>query len=202
MKLIDILVEELPKRGGWPEGYDFVCSEGPCGAVWAYKTKHCTAGKELYFHSPVGGSVTREQYESALVASKQAWNGEGLPPVGCDCELSTAVEFYTHSGSTDFEEGTVVVVGGTVNFGLGEFVAIKVKGTNCITDINPCFLRPIRSEADKKREEAVIALSRVDPKVVPFEYGDKCSDGSLIGSAWYDLYDAIAAGKIPHIRIE
>lgn len=87
-----------------------------------------------------------------------AWSGEGLPPVGCECELSTAVEFYTHSGSFDFEEGTVVIVGGTVNFGLGDFVAVKVRGSNCITEINPTFLRPIRSEADKKRDEVGLAL--------------------------------------------
>ncbi|MDV5528754.1 hypothetical protein QM137_14445 [Enterobacter hormaechei] len=102
-----------------------------------------------------GTKVTREQYEAALADSKPEWDGEGLPPVGCECELSNAVEFYTHSGSADFDEGTTVVVGGTVNFGLGDFVAVKVKGTNCITDINPCFLRPARPEAVRKRDEAV-----------------------------------------------
>lgn len=85
-----------------------------------------------------------------------------------------------------------MVVGGTVNFGLGEFVAIKVKRTNCITDINPCFLRPIRSEADKKREEAETNLRT-------------CLAGTGAGItplAAKSIYDAIAAGKVPGIRIE
>lgn len=168
MKLLELLVQELPKRDGWPEGYEVVSTNG-YGAVWAYKTKGCTAGRELYFHSTTEGHVTREQYEAAV---QPQWNGQGMPPVGCECELSTGVEFYTHSGSFDFEEGTVVIVGGKVNFGLGDFVAVKVKGSNCITEINPTFLRPIRSEADKKRDEAVLQML-IDVKDITTEQAEE-----------------------------
>lgn len=58
MTLLELLRQELPKRGGWPEGANFIAQED-------------------------GGSdrataiVTREQY---------GWDGVGLPPVGCDVE--------------------------------------------------------------------------------------------------------------------
>lgn len=84
MKLIDLLVKELPKRGGWPEGCDVVSTNG-YGAVWAYKTKGCTSGRELYFHSSTEGHVTRAQYEAAL-AKNDGWIewGGGECPVDDD----------------------------------------------------------------------------------------------------------------------
>ncbi|HCI8581224.1 TPA: hypothetical protein NQG29_003278 [Enterobacter cloacae] len=118
----------------------------PGGKYWGELSSHGVWGKAI---KPDAFTLIAEREKLA------EWDGQGLPPVGCECELSNAVEFYTHSGSTDFDEGTTVVVGGTVNFGLGDFVAVKVKGTNCITDINPCFLRPARPEAVRKRDEAV-----------------------------------------------
>lgn len=93
MKLIEILVQELPKRGGWPDGYDEIATNG-YGAVWAYKTKGCIVGSELHFHSTTEGHVTREQYEAALAASKEmlinkpqpdgwiAWGGGECPVDG------------------------------------------------------------------------------------------------------------------------
>lgn len=52
--------------------------------------------------------------------------------------------------------------------------------------------RPIRSEADKKREHAIEALSQV------VEYRHGCGYKPMSG--W--IYDAIAAGKIPGIKLE
>ena len=55
--------------------------------------------------------------------------------------------------------------------------------------------RPIRSEADKKRDEAAKGL---------IEYLDKETDIDNVFSIKdvIGFYDAIAAGKIPHIRID
>ncbi|EKT7902246.1 hypothetical protein P4R16_003195 [Klebsiella oxytoca] len=195
MTLLEILLRELPKRGGWPDKYNVAHTDGGLFKI-------VFAGPNLLnFAAPWSEGVdisngdtliTREQYEAALAAVETEWNGEGLPPVGCECELSNSVEFYTHSGSTDFDEGTHVVVGGAVNFGLGDFVAVKIKGTNCITDINPCFLRPIRSEADRKRDEI---LSSLEVHLV-----QAYADNSGKTTERY-LYDAIEAGKIPHLKI-
>ncbi|SAD27213.1 Uncharacterised protein [Enterobacter hormaechei] len=55
--------------------------------------------------------------------------------------------------------------------------------------------RPIRSEADKKRDEAAKGL---------IEYLDTEADIDNVFSIKdvIGFYDAIAAGKIPHIRID
>ncbi|HEP0933468.1 TPA: hypothetical protein QIX40_000796 [Enterobacter roggenkampii] len=61
--------------------------------------------------------------------------------------------------------------------------------------------RPIRSEADKKRENGVLSLAKA-AGAMPFRYGETLSDGELLGSSWYELYDKIAAGEVTGIRID
>lgn len=81
MTLLELLRQELPKRGGWPEGADVISTNG-YGHVWSYKSKECISGTELGIYSSEEGYVTREQYEAT------GWDGTGLPPVGCECEYS------------------------------------------------------------------------------------------------------------------
>lgn len=115
-----------------------------------------------------------------------------LPASGSEMELDCGVEFYTNDGSYCFEEGTRVIVGGTVNFGLGDFLCVKVKGTNVITDVNPVFLRPIRSAEDVARWAFIDAI-------VSFDLNRKTLS---IDELYRDLYDAIAAGMIPGVKLE
>lgn len=89
MKLIDILVEELPKRGGWPEGAVAITQDSD-KAINNYKTSDGLETNEhgtwryssawegyslLASDSPCLASdydtaiITREQYEAALAAS-------------------------------------------------------------------------------------------------------------------------------------
>ncbi|WP_220495844.1 hypothetical protein, partial [Oceanospirillum sediminis] len=102
MKLIDLLVQELPKRGGWPEGAVECCRHYGTNSIDFYDetgnwdddcylkygkdfAKDCVYEETLESHRLQ--SISRNQYESALTASqKLAWNGEGLPPVGYECE--------------------------------------------------------------------------------------------------------------------
>lgn len=203
MKLIDLLVRELPKRGGWPEGavecvrfvdeatIDFYDEHGnwpdDCSLIYGPIAKSICITPAYPCQRE---SVTLVGYEAALAASKPDWDGEGLPPVGCECEIvdKDGLLRYGHGESGEViahVENTAVI---RMSYGLGCF--------------NAGFLRPIRSEADKKRAKGVIALSRVDPLVVPFEYGEKTSDGSLVAPFWYELYDAIAAGNVDGIKLE
>lgn len=191
MTLLELLVKELPKRGGWPDGIGEI-EQNYHGKIFDGADAlmpFLFSGEEFErvdaWRTEV---VTRKQYEDALAASKQEWNGEGLPPVGTEVEVSVdgGRTWCSYKASSERNGMRIVEIG---NF-TEEFQS------------NNWMFRPIRSEADKKRAEGVIALSRVDPNVAPFEYGDKRSDGSLIGSAWYDLYDAIAAGKIPGVKLE
>lgn len=196
MKLIDLLVQELPKRGGWPDGAvcatqdkdGEVCfSEGETpefGLMAWHDGDWC--GNE--FHTITATDydtaiITRAQYESALAASqKPAWNGEGMPPVGMHCEIvdPDGVLMYGQGESGEVishVENTAVI---RMSYGLGCFEAR--------------FLRPLRSEADKKRDAAVEAIDYWLPKYIPdtpneFYHAKK-------------IYDAIAAGKIPGVKLD
>lgn len=111
------------------------------------------------------------------------WNGEGLPPVGCECEFI----------SNDTSWGSVVVIGMD-----GDKVVIKPSGETYygITPSEKQVFRPIRSEADKKRDEAVQALCNAGGG------NGRVDEESGYGSCWFDVYDAIAAGKIPGVKME
>ncbi|MDK1227532.1 hypothetical protein [Cronobacter turicensis] len=107
MKLIDLLVQELPKRGGWPEGVAAMAQDFD-GDVQNYAdTIDIKLGAYANGSSRIHGSyslrkikvaedrsrtvITREQYEAALAAAQQpVWDGEGLPPVGTICEYQTS----------------------------------------------------------------------------------------------------------------
>ena len=104
MKLIDILVEELPKRGGWPEGVTAITQDSD-KAINNYKTADGLETNEygtwryssawegyslLASDSPCLASdyytaiITREQYEAELAAKNDGWIewGGGECPVG------------------------------------------------------------------------------------------------------------------------
>ncbi|WP_312359129.1 hypothetical protein [Mixta calida] len=103
-----------------------------------------------------------------------SWNGEGLPPVGCECELF------------DSESGWEVVF---VKFVGNKTVVVDLlDGDKYFFELSTCEFRPLRTEAERKREEAIAALKQLKPQLV----------GELAGY----LYDEIAAGKIPHITLK
>lgn len=87
MKTIDLLVQELPTLGGWPDGAveaGFLCSDdtlffvnedGDCPSAWRINMKSGVEDNCI--------EVTREQYEAALAAKNDGWIewGGGLIPV-------------------------------------------------------------------------------------------------------------------------
>lgn len=115
------------------------------------------------------------------------WSGEGLPPVGMEIEYSFAKVNYR----TDFSRGKVLAYGMH-----NVFMERWASKNEFIQPLDKIEFRPIRSEAERKREKAVQALcnagggsGRVDEK-------------AGYGSCWFDVYDAIAAGKIPGVKLE
>ncbi|EOC1313606.1 hypothetical protein ACTEV4_000560 [Cronobacter turicensis] len=201
MKLIDLLVQELPKRGGWPEGVTRIVQDfdgevkglirGASvdmyeGGIW--RRSHGTAGNN-YGVLPVAidhatSIVTREQYEAALVAAQQpVWNGEGMPPVGCKCERECPSGRVTYRINYVSEKHIVYTM--------------TSSGTEYSSPVGNYKFRPIRSEADKKRDEAIAAL--VNFKIGYHSYPKAAEEYLREVKA---LYDAIARGDIPHIHIE
>lgn len=197
MKLIDLLVRELPKRGGWPEGAErcrvgnfygdsitvaFSFPKGysdgfdvPFQYAVTIPTSARYDGKETDYCM-----ITRDLYESALAASqKPAWNGKGLPPVGCECEC------YVDEGiihcvvvGYDFDDKAVVMR----NVPARKYFSIQASSGR---------IKPLRTEAERKRDAAVEAMQR------EADEGD-----NWIYSEYEIIYDAIAAGKIPGVKLE
>lgn len=181
MKLIDLLVQELPEYGGWPEGADCIHQDHD-GGIYAWTG----SSAKFLFRTPYGldesieNMVTRNQYKSVFALSqKPAWNGEGLPPIGMHCEIADpdGVLMYGQGESGEViahVENTAVI---RMSYGLGCFEAR--------------FLRPARSEAEKNRDTAIEAMQR------EADEGD-----NWIYSEYEIIYDAIAAGKIPGVKLE
>lgn len=208
MKLIDLLVKELPKRGGWPEGAEIavqdadsqICFSSHCD-VYANKSQTDWYGGDWGdgdwsnpFIDTIADDrheciVTRDQYESALTASqKPAWNGEGVPPVGCECEyLSSNGEWYTVT--IKYASDQLVVISGIT----------KILGVEQETEIakdiiidKPQF-RLLRTESERKHEAVLESICAV-LEMVAQDY--KRDDEAKL------IYEAIAAGKIPGVKLD
>lgn len=110
MKLIDLLVKELPRRGGWPEvalnatqdeDGEVCFSEGATpvfGSVawhdgdWCGNKFHTTTADD--YDTAI---ITRAQYESALAASEGwiEWHG-GECPVDSDAIVEVKFQWHNH----------------------------------------------------------------------------------------------------------
>lgn len=289
MKLIDILVEELPKRGGWPEKVTHIGQDYDCELMF-YGIGNPRSGIILdqlaADHRKLrenGTKITREQYESALAAKKDGWidwgggecpvekgtrvdvrhrdgnegfeklpgewgtgrgsaaackwthdgrpgdiiayrlskpqeaaqakagdeaglnecisqdvapvwNGEGLPPVGCECEVYYgSVELI--DGLSRPDDGDVVRVVSHEKTGFGTQVVVVywngVNGGGRAHALIPKCLLPLRTEAERKRDESIKAMASA-PKPCGHPIVGICSE----------IYDAIAAGEIPGVKLE
>lgn len=199
MKLIDLLVQELPKRGGWPDFAEVAVQDSDSQICFSSHSGVYTNKEKTDWYGGDWGSgdwrnpfidiladdrheciVTRKQYEAALAASQNsAWNGKGLPPVGMHCEIvdHDGVLMYGQGESGEViahVENTAVI---RMSYGLGCFEAR--------------FLRPSRSEVERKRDAAIEAMQK------EADEGD-----NWIYSEYEIIYDAIAAGKIPGVKLD
>lgn len=105
---------------------------------------------------------------------KPQWNGEGLPPVGCECEYETKFNGW-QPVRIELIKSEGIAFTWLAN-------SEAYNGLDCVGVQKAGSFRPIRSEADKKREEALNAMAAY------------CTPE--------DLCNAIFAGKIPHVHIE
>lgn len=108
------------------------------------------------------------------------WNGEGLPPVGCECEFI----------SNDISWGAVKVIAVDE-----DKVVIKTSdGAYCgITPSERQIFRPLRTEAERKHEAVLESICAVLTMVAQ-DY--KREDEAKL------IYEAISAGKIPGVKLD
>lgn len=89
MKLIDLLVKELPKRGGWPGGVDAVEQDSE-GQLFEMESDYCSDFKLEKCDDWIADVVTKQQYESALAASKAVVGRDGwIQWAGGDCPVDS-----------------------------------------------------------------------------------------------------------------
>lgn len=194
MKLIDLLVQELPKSGGWPDGADYAIYFSHKRGVTFYDKDGMINKTGVNFIDCRFPDVRREKvskydFKSALAASqKPEWNGEGLPPVGSECEWLDANVGWLPVTIKYISKQIVVMASPTNLFGVQELTEIA---KDIICD-KPQF-RPLRTEADKKREDICDAIYGALTKA---ERQRNRSDEAEA------VYDAIAAGKIPGVKLE
>ena len=274
MKLIDILVEELPQRGGWPDDSDEMSqSHFDCEIYTESKFLPDFYVGERAEDNGIDNGVTREQYEAALAAKNEGWiewgggecpvsdstivevryrngevkaaapadfyewghgrphfvttgrdiiayrlhkttkseqvradawnayagitkadgeadlnecigqnsapiwNGEGLPPVGCECECQFRGEWQKCTILFSGKQIVVVMVG-------DDEYPFESKGS---------LFRPIRSEVERKRDDI---CDKIYGAMTNAKRKDNRSDMAE------EIYDAIAAGKIPGVKLD
>lgn len=121
--------------------------------------------------------------ECARQDSAPVWNGEGLPPAGCMCERSWAGDEWQPC---------------KILFASNQLVVVKMKesGIEDAYSIGCVTFRPLRTEADRKRDAAIKELTSVICGEIP--------DTGMATAAMYAAmaYYAIAAGKIPGLKLE
>lgn len=273
MKLIELLVKELPHRGDWPEGVDTV-RQNCKGQLFEIDSDYCSDFKLETCDDWITDVVTKQQYESAMAASKAVvgrdgwiqwaggecpvdsdavvevkfrnpnpyqinndragdftwshhgfdgdiiayrlqnpgigsranddlleqdlnecigqdvdmaeWMGDGLPPVGTICQAKV------HRSITGWEWRKVKVVESGIPGAEKEVLVYDLETT--IPSWADEF-RPLRNEAERKREAAAKEMARhanSDPHR-KFNAGLRNC---------LSIYDAIAAGKIPGVKLE
>lgn len=160
MTLLELLRQELPKRGGWPKGAN-ECVQDCNGVVkffdsdnlrfdgdrWAgssrgyYYCNHSDKIRGLTLSNDYATAiVTREQYEAT------GWDGTGLPPVGCD------VEYHCYPDGWVIINIVARIKGATFI----EWKSGTHKGGDIIRGDFPLErVRPLRTEAERAIDEMV-----------------------------------------------
>lgn len=104
--------------------------------------------------------------------TEPVWDGEGLPPVGVECEIKRVSDWIPV----------------TIKFISGYYTVILTRGgTEDVYQTSALQFRHIRSPEDVARDEATKAFNDIGVM-------------NLIHAR--QIYDAIAAGKIPGVKLE
>lgn len=168
--VVDVKLEKGYVQSGYPAG--------------EYSWEHVWQGSNIIayrLHKPNEAEQTKADDEAYLNEcigqdAAQVWGGEGKPAIGEKCEH--------HSGG-QWEAVTIAGIYENLVTGFTDYWMVKEDGSS-YTVGNPYRFRPIRSEADKRREEAI-------------------KDMTLTGwceSAAEEMYDLIAAGKVRGVKLE
>lgn len=156
MKLIDLLVKELPKRGGWPEGAIKIHQDYD-GETWAWLNNGST--ERLFTLDQVAvnarrfnkketceNMVTRDQYEAALASSEGwiEWHGGKCP---ADSDAIVEVKYrspnpyqYNNDRAGDFSWSHDGIDGDIIAYRLhGQGINHRANDDRLEQDLNECI---------------------------------------------------------------
>lgn len=139
-------------------------------------------GKLFNISKPLQFGVVKDSVVSQQLTTE--WGGEGLPPVGCHCEVKTGKDSWNLCKivfSDDAAGVAFVYLGGDDENYVGSVDCI---GAACA----PSYFRVMRSPEDVARGEAIHALNHSLPAIA---YDDIL-----------EIYKVISEGKIPGIKLE
>lgn len=164
MTLLELLVKELPGKGGWPEGHSVAIRVNDNGMLDGVRFHANTVAPLLTLLEDTDfkglETVTREQYKAALAASQSEywrgrvmnedeWNGDGFPPLGCECEWQDKNTKHWIKVRVVYSSEWVTVIREDKIADPAE-LAIENYGDEARRQF-----RPIRTEAERRRHEAV-----------------------------------------------
>lgn len=151
---------------------------GDNNVCWSHNGSH---GDIIAYrlHKPHEAEQAQEDGEVGLSErigqdATPVWNGDGaIPPVGCICESSWVGDEWQQC---------------EILFRSNQFVVVKLKesGMEDSYNIGDVIFRPIRPEAELKRDEAVKTIMLT----------------GWCQTAAEEIYDLIAAGKVPGMKLE
>lgn len=164
MTLLELLRQELPKRGGWPEGVRYITQDNGLstykGTICGYDSLPKFNGKiwlsdELCQHAikPMKMDVIASDHATAIITREQyeatGWDGAGLPLVGCECEI----QFLKDTPPAEWFSFKLIGVH-------EEIVIVTLDGENTwrhISKFSPdkVAFRPLRTEAERAIDEMV-----------------------------------------------
>lgn len=213
--LLEILVDELPELGGWPDvafniaqdksGFAWFYLESPIfrGSAWCGDSDKSVELPLATDHATT--TITREQYEQALADKNkpampvmpQHWNGEGLPPVGTVCTVTP------HNSQWGFDSVTdrvcEILAYTPDHVWVREMYQTSATKSYVTTRTDKADFRPIRTpeqiEAERRERISNAFLKAFNDS--RFSGGWKGSD-----SLYTAIYDAIRAGKIEGVKID
>lgn len=163
MTLLELLRQELPKRGGWPEGAN-ECVQDCSGVVKFFDSDNLRFDGDRWIGSARGnyycnqydkirGLTLSNDYATAIVTREQyGWDGTGLPPVGCLVEVNSPRHGWT--------QATVTAVTGSWIIAKYPDGAEYAGCHRCLNDDgswtdNSGIFRPLRTEAERAIDEMV-----------------------------------------------
>lgn len=158
---------------GLDKGCKFVEVGDSSGKVYEFMGKYPNT-KIIAERRPITEPVVNQQ----LTAE---WDGEGLPPVGAECEIKRAIDWLPV----------------TIRFISYYHTIFKMpEGQELCYQTCALQFRPIRPPEDVARDEATKAMNEVWR-----EHAGKEHNGKLF-SIYEIIYEGIAAGKIPGVKLE